>query len=367
MATVLGLREQYGVEASLVTGPAFGPEGSLMESYRRTGAPLEILKNLIRPIRPLSDLSTKRYLTRLFREASPDIVHTHSGKAGFLGRLAAKSARVPVVIHSIHGPSFGPFQSFLTNTVLRAAERRVGRATTHFISVAEAMTERYLAAGIGLPEQYSLIRSGFNVDAYDDLKPDVRLQSNLGIDPNDFVIGKIARLFELKGHDELLMSAPQIIEQCPKVKFLLVGDGDWRVRLEQMAERLGIQNRIVFAGLVAPDDVPRYVGLMNILVHLSRREGLPRALAQALAAGRPVVSWDCDGAREICQEGKTGFLLKPGDKDGLTKAVTRLAEDESLRNILGASGRKWVRKHFTVEAMVSAQYELYERLFAEQR
>lgn len=364
VASVLGLRQQHGLDVSLVAGPTIGPEGSLLEMYRSSGAPFTLAPDLIRPIRPLADRRALAFLTDHLRSERPDIVHTHSGKAGFLGRLAAETSGVPVIIHSIHGPSFGRFQGIMANIALLAAERRAGRVTTHFVAVADAMSEQYLAAGIGKPEQYSVIRSGFDVDDFDQVQPDPVLQRQLHLQKGDFVIGKIARLFELKGHDELLSTAPDILQKCPQAKFLLVGDGDWRKRLEEKAKRLGIRDRVAFAGLVQPEEIPRYIGLMSMLVHLSHREGLPRALAQALAAGKPVVAWDCDGAGEICRNDETGILLKPDDLNGLVKAVTRLAKDEPLRNKLGSTGRAWVRKHFTVEGMVSAQHELYQRLLA---
>jgi glycosyltransferase involved in cell wall biosynthesis len=180
--------------------------------------------------------------------------------------------------------------------------------------------------------------------------------------PGDFVLGKIARLFELKGHDDLLDVAPELVKRIPNIKFLFVGDGAWRERLQQKAQSLGVADRVVFTGLVPPTEIPRYIGIMDALVHLSRREGLPRALPQALAAARPVIAYDCDGAREVCIDNETGFLIKPGDLATLTDRIVQLANNEPLRRELGARGQKFVAANFSVEHMVQQIADLYSRL-----
>ncbi len=362
IASVLGLRNRPGVEVSLISGPTTGPEGSL--EARVAGPPglLTILPSLVRPLHPWHDLQAWRQLTAHFRRVRPDIVHTHSGKAGIVGRFAARRAGVPVIIHTIHGPSFGSFQGAPANALFRTAERRAGRVTTHFVVVANAMTRQYLAAGIGRPEQYTRVLSGFDLAPFLAARPDPALRRELGLAPDDFVVGKVARLFELKGHDDLFAVAPALVAACPRIRFLFVGDGAWRGRFEAWAARLGLQRHFVFAGLVPPEAVPRYIGLMDVLVHLSRREGLPRALPQAMAAGRPVVACDCDGAAEVCRDGETGFLLAPGDLAALRERLVRLANDPALGRRLGTAGREFVREAFSVERMVDDLHALYVRM-----
>lgn len=365
VATVLGLQQRPGVNVDLVSGPTHGPEGSL-ESLLDDRVPLRIEPQLIRPVQPFWDLLALQHLTARFRQTSPDIVHTHSGKAGVLGRIAAARAKVPVVVHTIHGPSFGPFQGRLANFIFKSAEMRAARATTRFISVADAMTEQYLAAGIGRPEQYSTIRSGFDLSPYQATSNDPELRARLGISPHAFVVGKIARLFKLKGHEDLFAVAAEIVRQAPHTQFLLVGDGPWRERFEKQLALRALRSHFVFAGLIPPAAVPRYVGIMNCLVHLSRREGLPRALPQAMAAGKAVVAYDCDGAREVCLPMKTGFLVKPGDQPELIKAVVSLAKSSDLRHQLGENGRHLVREQFDVHHMVDQIHALYQQLLADQ-
>lgn len=362
IATVLGLLAKPGVQVDLISGPSIGEEGSLESLFDSHPGVLRTLPNLIRPVRPWTDTRATFELAAQYRRAQPDIVHTHSGKAGFVGRLGARMARVPCIIHTIHGPSFGPFQGPLANFVYRNAERFVGHYTTHFISVAQAMTEQYLAAGIGRREQFTRIFSGFPLAPFLAVKPNDPLRQQLNFQPGDFVIVKLARLFELKGHDDLFDAAPQIIAQIPNVKFLLIGDGPWRAKFEARAATPELKGRFVFAGLVPVGEVPKWLGAADALVHLSYREGLPRAISQALASALPVVAYDSDGASEVCLDNRTGYLVPKHDLAALCERLTRLARDPALRQRFGNEGRKFVRENFAVEKMVDDIHALYERL-----
>ena len=360
LATVAGLGRISGLEVHLISGPATGPEGSLETEAQY----LTIVPELVRPIHPLKDWLALKRLEKILREQKPDIVHTHSGKAGILGRLAARRAGVPIIIHTIHGPSFGNFQNAPANFIFRAAEKSAARVTTHFIVVADAMKEQYLAAGVGRPEQYTKIFSGFALEPFLAAKNNPDLRASLGIAPGDFVIGKIARLFKLKGHDDLFAVAPELVRQKPKIKFLLIGDGPWRGRFENLAANLGLKSHFIFTGLVRPDEVPRYTGIMDALVHLSLREGLPRALPQAMAAAKPVVVYDCDGAREACRDAETGFLVQPGDLAALKNRLLQLTGNPALCQKLGYAGQQFARENFPVEKMVRDIYNLYMKLAA---
>ncbi len=367
VASVLGLQRKPGIQVTLISGPSTGPEGSLVPALVHSPQTLQILPGLVRSLHPWKDWVALRRLQRIFQQTGPDIVHTHSGKAGVLGRLAAARAGVPIIIHTIHGPSFGAFQGVAANFLFRAAERHAGKVTTRFVSVADAMTEQYLAAGIGRSGQYTRIFSGFDLAPYQSAGRDPSLREKWGITANDFVVGKIARLFKLKGHEDLFAVAPPLVKQCPHLKFLLVGDGPWRARFEGEARKQGVEKHFVFTGLVAPAEIPGLIGLMDVVVHLSRREGLPRALPQAMAAGKPVVAFDSDGAKEVCLENETGFLLKPGDRSGLMDRLLRLAADPGFAQRLGQPGTEVAGARFGVERMVDDLYELYVKLAREHR
>jgi glycosyltransferase involved in cell wall biosynthesis len=368
VASVLGLQKKLGTDrVRLISGAETGPEGSLQSSLAASPGTLILVPELIRRVDPWKDLRAWQRLVRRFREEQPDLVHTHSGKAGILGRLAARHAKVPIIVHTIHGPSFGPFQGAVANGLFRAAERRAGRMTDHFVAVADAMTRQYLAAGIGRPQQYTRIYSGFALKPFLSTTNDPALRAHWQIGPDDLVVGVIGRLFKLKGHDDLIDVAPELVRRQPRIKFLLVGDGAWRERLEKRVKAMNMESHFVFTGLVSPAEIPGLIGIMDIVLHLSRREGLPRALAQALAALRPVIAYDCDGANEVCLDNETGFLVQPGDFPALTDRLVRLAADPALRERLAARGQQFVRERFEVEDMVDHLYALYLKLAAERK
>jgi glycosyltransferase involved in cell wall biosynthesis len=364
IASVLGLGQKPGLQVDLISGPTIGPEGSLESRFDQHPGVLRVLPSLVRPVHPVQDWMACRELRNLFIAERPSIVHTHSGKAGILGRLAAAAAGVPIIIHTIHGPSFGDFQGRLANWIFLEAERRAAAVTTHFVVVADAMASQYLQAGIGIAEQFTRIFSGFELGPFLNAANDTAVREQFGIGRDDVVIGKVARLFKLKGHEDLLAIAPGLIRDCPKLKFLLVGSGAWEGRFRRMVQDLSLADHFIFTGLVPPERVPALIGIMDILVHTSRREGLARVLPQALAAGKPVVAFNCDGASEVCLDGQTGFLVRPGDLSLLHRRVLELARDRELRTRLGDAGRLLVQDKFPVKRMVDELHTLYLRLAA---
>ena len=364
LATIRGLRQMPGLEVKLITGPTIGPEGSLADEAAALPGLLTTVPELVRPVHPLKDFLALRKLEALLREQKPDLVHTHSGKAGILGRLAARRAGVPIIIHHIHGPSFGNFQGALANFVFTAAERHAANATDHFFCSASAMTRLYLAAGIGRPEMYTRIFSGFELGPFLNATNDSDLRHRLGLDETHFVIGKIGRLFRLKGHADLLTVFATILPKAPHARLLFVGDGVLRGELESQVRSLGLDGKVIFTGLVPPGDVARHVGIMDCVAHLSRREALSRALPQALAAGKPVVAYDFDGADEVCLENKTGFLIRTGDIPTAAQRLLQLVKDPALGKQFGQQGQTFVRENFSVEKMVNDQYDVYLKLAA---
>ncbi len=365
VATVLGLRAQGLFQVNLISGPPEPGQGSLAGEFRSHPEALRMLPALVRPVKPLLDVQALRELSHLFKTEKPSIVHTHSGKAGILGRWAAWLQSVPIIIHSIHGPSFGKWQRPLPNLAFRAVERAVGRVTTHFVAVSEAMIDQYRAAGIGAADQFTRIFSGFRLEPFLAAKNDPQLRARYGIGPDDLVIGKIARLFELKGHDDLFRIMPKFLANFPRARFLLVGGGPWESRFQKQVESTPtLKGKVIFTGLVPPEQIPSLTGIMDMLVHLSLREGLPRALPQALAAGKPVIAYDYDGAREVCLNGETGFLVPPGNQATLIARLEQMAAHPEMRARFGAAGREFVRERFSLARMVDETSALYRKLLS---
>ena len=256
-----------------------------------------------------------------------------------LGRAAAWSLGVPAVIHTVHGAPFHPWQGRGARWFFQACERWAAKRCHALVSVADAMTELMVAASVAPREKFTTIYSGMEVEPF--LRSGEhreRVRRELGYGPEDVVIGKIARLFKLKGHDDVIEAARSVIDAAPNVRFLFVGDGIFRERLERQIAAAGLSGHFQFTGLVPPERIPELISAMDIVVHASLREGLARVLPQALIAGKPVVSYDVDGAREVVIPGETGVLVPPRDIAGLAAALRTLVADPALREPHGPGG-----------------------------
>jgi glycosyltransferase involved in cell wall biosynthesis len=367
LLTVEGLHHRHGDDVTLITGPAEGPEGDLFDRAERLGLKVELMPELIRAVRPMTDLRAYRLLRRSIRRLAPEVVHTHSAKGGILGRAAAWREKVPAIVHTVHGPSFGPSETALNNFIYTEAERWAARRCHALVSVCDAMTEQYLAAGIGRPEQYLTVYSGMDVEAFlNPRRSRDEVRRELGLAEGEIAFATVARLFERKGHDDIVAIAPEVLRENPNVRFVFIGDGILRDRLIAEIDRLGIRHAFHFLGLVPPDRIPELLGAVDAVVHPSLREGLARVLPQSLLVGRPVISYDVDGAREVVLP-ETGVLLKPRDLPGLSRAILRLAADRNLRVAMGQEGRRRFAHQFRHETMTDQLRELYQRLLASRR
>jgi glycosyltransferase involved in cell wall biosynthesis len=225
------------------------------------------------------------------------------------------------------------------------------------------MTDLMVQAGVDKREKFTTIYSGMEVEPFRNaVEHRDRVRRELGYQPQHVVIGKVARLFRLKGHADVIEAARSVVRAQPNVRFLFVGDGILSQRLRARIAELGLEERFRFTGLVPPDRVPELIGAMDIVVHASLREGLARVLPQALIAGKPAISYDIDGAREVVLPGVTGILVPPQDVDGLGTAMGRLAADPALRQRMGAEGQGRWTDLFRHERMTASLRALYERL-----
>lgn len=363
--TCQDLIRDFGDDVLLITGPSLGPEGDLLTQPSDVDVPVKRIDSLRRAIHPWRDWRSYREIQRALREFEPEVVHTHSAKGGFLGRLAAHSLGVPAIVHTVHGAPFHPYQGRAGRTLFRRCERYAARRCHHLVSVADAMTDLMVDADVAPREMFTTVYSGMDVEPLltaEETRDDVR--ADLGFGDDHVVIGKIARLFHLKGHEYLVEAASRVVEACPNVRFLLVGDGILREALDRQIAAAGMSDHFVFTGLVEPSRIPALIGAMDALVHVSLREGLARALPQALIAGKPVISYDIDGAREVVVTGETGYLLPPQAIGPLEDALVELARDAALRTRLGSEGRSRFTQQFRHEHMTSQLRTIYERVLS---
>ncbi len=359
MLTCEGLHAR-GHEVTLITGPPLGPEGELMSRAESGGYRVEVIPSLRREIHPLRDARAARRLRELLSELAPDIVHTHSSKAGILARKAAAKLGRMKIVHTIHGLAFHHYEQWWRNRLYVALEKRAARRSDAIISVADAMTHEALAAGVGRPEQYTTIYSGMETEPYLTRPPQAdTFRRAMNLPAGAVLVTQVSRLAELKGHDLLLAAAERIDNE--RVHFCLVGDGRLRKRIEAEIARRDLADRFHLTGLLPPQRIPEVMHATDILVHCSLREGLARTLPQAMLAGTPVVSFDIAGAREVVTT-DTGILLPPEDTEGLRLAIETLADSPELRKRLGDAGREMCRQMFDHRHMVEQIERLYERI-----
>ena len=362
LLTCRGLIDR-GHRVTLIAGPETGPEGSLWDQAATTGCELINLKPLRRAVRPLSDWQAHRELQRLFERLGPDVVHTHSSKAGIIGRSAAARAGVPVIVHTIHGMSFNRTQPVFLRMLYRWLEQRAARHTAAFVTVADAMIDQAVAAGFAPRHRFVTIRSGMETDRFApqaEFRDRHRREWCVGAD--EVVVGTIARLFKNKGYEDIIEAMPAAVASQPKLKFVWIGEGAHRARYEKQLEAIGLRDRVQMIGLVDPDAVASHINGFDILLHASRWEGLPRAVVQGLLTEIPAVSFDNDGAPEVVIPGKTGILVPYGDTAKLADAIVTLAGDAGLRSALGRRGRTRCAAMFDWRNMVADLESLYTSL-----
>ncbi len=362
------LLAERGHDVTLITGPAIGPEGELFEQTKGQKYKVIVLDKLTRPICPVFDCISYRQIKKHLQKIQPDIVHTHSAKAGILGRFAAyklktKNSKLKTV-HTIHGLAFHPYQSQWLNRFYIAIEKAAARRTDFFLSVADAMTTQALAAGIGREGQFATAYSAIEEDDF--LQPVTERQKRgfrdkYQIPQNAVVLITIARLFMLKGHDYIIDSARELARRFEHVVWLFVGDGILTEKYKNQIRQLGLEDRFKFTGLLPPSRIPLAIASSDILVHCSLREGLARTLPQAMLCGKPAISFDIDGAGEVVNE-NTGRLIEPQNVEQLIAACSELIEDEQLRDKLGAAGRESVKAKFAPETMVDTIEKVYKKL-----
>jgi glycosyltransferase involved in cell wall biosynthesis len=362
LLTCEGLAAMPEYDVTLATGIDRGPEGDLLDRAEKT-VKLALVPELGRNINPLADTVAFWKLVRLIRRGRYHIVHTHSSKAGVLGRIAAKLAGTPLIVHTLHSLVFHEHQPWIVNRTWWAIKKICAPMTDHFLSVSSIIVRKAVAARIARQEKFTTVYSGMELDWFLHSKADgAAVRREFGIPADAPVVGKIARLFPLKGHDQLMDAAPEIVRRVPSVRFFLVGDGILYDHLRERARGAGILDNFVFAGLIERERIPEMLAAMDVVVHTSLREGLARVLPQALAMGKPCVSFDIDGAPEAVIDGETGYLVRAYDYTTLADRISTLLADPALRARMGECGRRHVDPRWRAETMVAETAKVYRIL-----
>lgn len=355
--------DALGYDASILTGPNISSEGDLFQRAAKNHIKVEVLECLRREISPLNDIKALFSIIRTLKKGNYDIVHTHSSKAGIIGRIAAKVAKVPIIVHTIHGLPFHEYQSRLMHFLYVKAEQFGALLSDKLITVSNIIISKSLKEKVGTADKFVTVRSGFEMEEF--IKPasdSTKLKKELNLSDNNIIIGKIARFSILKGHKYILQIIPEVAKSVPEAIFLFVGSGELLEEFKLKVKALGIEKNVRFAGLIESKNIPEYIKIMDIVVHTSLLEGLSRIFPQSMAAQKPVISFNIDGAPEVIIENKTGYLVEPENCSELTDKIIKLARNKELRESFGKAGKELVVKDWTIESMVNNIDKVYQEL-----
>ena len=344
-------------DVDVICGPQVGPEGSLIQDAIQRGANVRILNRLVREINPIKDLAVLFQLIHLIRRKRYDIVHTHSSKAGIVGRWAAWLAGCPIVIHTVHGWGFHDYQKSWLRLIYIVLERLTMFITDKLIAVSKKDITKGIEAGIGHSERYTLIRSGINLDDFKNpFRSREEVRREFKIDKNAAVIGTVTRLSPQKAPKTFVRIAEVVLKMVPDAYFIVVGDGPLFQDIKRYAVSTGIEKQLILTGIRR--DVPDLLGAFDIFLLSSLWEGLPRVIPQAMSAGIPVIASEVDGNAEIITHMVNGILVKPNDIEGAAGAILSLLDNPDTAKRLAARAMKSIDE-YCVKKMVKKIDRLY--------
>lgn len=361
-----GLAER-GYETVLVAGSLARGEESMEHVASAHGVRIVPLDDLSREIAPFADIRAVLRLAALIRRERPALLHTHTAKAGAVGRIAAVlagGARPRATVHTFHGHVLRGYFGRPKAVLFRALERLLARSSTALLAVSPEVRDDLVGLGVAPASKFAIVRLGIELQervAASDA--DVRAARRvLGIAPDAFVVGWFGRMTGVKRTEDVLRSFRRVLDEDVDAILLLVGDGPDRERLERLAHELGIAKRCRFVGY--QQEVGRFYGAIDVLLLPSANEGTPVSAIEALAAARPVVATRVGGVPDVVRDGVDGFLLPVGDTEGLGKKVAELARDPARRRAMGEEGRARVLSRYSVERLVDDVDRLYRSLLA---
>lgn len=359
--TLLTKRLNEGIFRSLlIAGEVGAGEGSMEWLALEEGLMVAKIPQLGREINLLRDGSTLWSLFRLFRQEKPMIVHTHTSKAGTLGRLAAIAAGVPVIVHTFHGHVFSGYFSASKTRVFVSIERILARWTDAVVAISPSQRTDLLDLGIGSPQKVRIIPLGFELRPFLEVSGPTDLRGRLGLNRGDKLVGIVGRLTPIKNHRLFVDAAKLMAQRDNRVKFVIIGDGELRADLEVYVRQVELDNRVFFTGWVR--DMPALYRDLDLVVQTSTNEGTPVSVIEAMASARPVVATAVGGVPDVISNGETGLLVPPGNAGMLAEAIQRVLADEALAHRLGQAAREQVVAKYDVERLLNDTIGLYSDL-----
>jgi glycosyltransferase involved in cell wall biosynthesis len=321
---------------------------------------VKTFKNLVQPLRPVKDVLAVVELISFLRKNRYHIVHTHNSKAGFVGRLAAKIAGIPVVIHTVHGFAFHDQEPVWRQSLFRNLEKFASHMCDKMIFISQPLVDWALREKIVLRrDKIAKIYSGIDLDRF---RPVTEVEKNRirekwNIRHDDAVIGIVSKLWKGKGHESLILAFKEVKKDIKGARLVIVGEGPLDSMLHELAEKLDLTDSVLFTGFQM--DVAAIISSFDVAVLPSYFEGMGRVLLEAMAMEKPVVASRVGGIPELVKDGVNGFLITPGDVKGLADALKKLLNDKGLANIMGRDGRKGITDKFSADAMVRSISNIY--------
>jgi len=353
------LRTISGYETVLVKGTEGAGEGDMLDLAADFGVTPVLVPSLGREIRWWDDLVAFWKILRLIRRERPDIVHTHTAKAGLLGRAAAWLAGVPLIVHTFHGHVFRGYFAPARTRIFIEIERWLARRTHRLVAVSERVRREILALGIGTADRFAVIPLGLDLQRFVECDPSRgALRAELGLGRTVPLVGIVARLVPIKRHDIFLDAVAEVARQHPASRFLIVGDGECRGILESRVDALGLQDRVSFLGWRR--DLERIYADLDVAVLTSDNEGSPVSLIEAMASGVAVVGPSVGGVPDVIDAGTTGILVPAGDAAAFADAIATLLTDPERRRKMGAAARERALRLYGVDRLVGDIVALYE-------
>jgi len=352
------LLAEHGARVGIVVGRTVEPQVELDSFRSRTGIPVFTVPRLIRKVSPLSDIGAFIGIWRVIRRVRPDIVHTHTSKAGIIGRFAAKLSGVGCIVHTPHGHVFYGYYDPLWTSFFIFLERLAARVTDRITVLTERGRRDHVERKIGSGSLFTVIPSGIDVERFSGGNGDA-FRRELGVN-DEMLVGWVGRLVGVKDCRNFITAASLVRERCRHgVRFVVVGDGEERETLEEYSRELGVHDSLVFTG--NRTDIPDVMAALDVFVLSSLNEGFGRVLVEAMAAGTAVVSTMVGGTVDVVEDGVSGILVPPSDSEALADAVLRVIETPGLMERLKEAGRRraWL---FDMSVVVSKFEELYAEL-----